>query len=326
MELKYKNLILLISLFFCQILKAQHNSGYFSQRELQQQQRERDRWMSNLQNSASQPNPSSSTPYYMKWYNNPQPEPEPEPQLTLEQERKLQEERAKADAAWRASVAAAQEAERKRQYELWLQRKNNTDLRYAEIKNTREKYAAEVQAKNAGAFALLGIVSYPLLKQSRWYFEQAFKQNPSEYAILPAISDFLNHPFPDSQDSSMRVIKLAEISSHSSYVPFKLYSCAILQKAFDKLKLNPASNSRDRAISYANKIVDQCVDSLPEKYRNSESYKFLISSAVHLYPGSRSFWENTNDGLDVTKLKEKFAVMPEIGLPQDYLQDEKILN
>jgi hypothetical protein len=326
MELNFKNIFTLMLLSAANV-SAQHNSGYFSQRELQQQQAESNRWMSNLQNSVYQPNPSSTQPYYKNWNLNAQPDsgPEPETQLSLEQQRNYEEQRLKRIAEYEAQQQAAKKAEAERLYKLWLVKKNKTDEKRNEINSTREKFKEQIAAKNAGAYALLGVVSYPLLKQSRWYFEQAFKQNPGEYAILPALADYINSPYPGLQNRNMRVLKLAEISSNSSYLPFKLYSCALMMIAANNLVPLDSAASK-RADAYAQRLADNCVANLPATHRNSESLKYLITAPVHLYPGSRAFWEDTNDGLDVEKLKSKFAVLPVIGNPADYLQDEEFLK
>ena len=298
---------------------AQYNP-YFSQQENIQMQRERDRWMSNLEDYARQPNSrfSSSSSQFDAYLRN------LESQIQAEKEAKQQEEETRQQALW-AKWAQESELQRQRQAEAdriayekrMAELERNTSQQKSVIFQFREKYKEQLAQNNPQALALLGVVSYPILPVSKKYFEKAFQQNPTEYAVLVAVSDFLNNPFPEYQNEFFRVIKLAELASQEGYLPFRMYSCVLIQKSLQKIKEQQVT---EKALAYAEKRLKKCLDGLPTEYRESASYKLLIDSQLHFQPATRDFWKDTQEGLNAEALKNKLSSLPFLGSPDDFFQ------
>lgn len=299
---------------------AQYNS-YFSHQENVQMQRARDQWMSNLEDYARQPNARSNSAAsnqfnaYLKNL---------EERARAEKEAAEYAEQQSLEIQWKkweedAAVARARKAEQDRiAYEKRMaELEKNTTSQKNVIFQFREKYKAELKQNNPQALTLLGIVSYPILPISRDYFEKAFHQNPTEYAVLVAVSDYLNNPFPEYQNEYFRVIKLAELSSKEGYLPFRMYSCVLIQKSLNKIKEQQVTT---RALAYAEKRLKNCLDGLPSDYQTSASFKILVESKIHFQPATRDFWKDTNEGLNTEALKAKLATMPFLGNPDDFFQ------
>ena len=284
-------------------------------------QRERDRWMSNLEDYARQSNTkfSSSNSQFDSYLRN------LEAQSRAEQQQQEAAEQQRLETLWKNwERNAAIERERKAEADRIAYQKRmeeltrNTDQHKSIIKQYRDRYKEQLGQNNPQALALMGIISYPILPISRMYLEKAFQQNPTEYAVLVAVSDFLNNPFPDYQNEYFRVIKLAELSSKEGYLPFRFYSCVLIQKSLEKIK---TQNVTQRALAYAEKRLNMCLSGLPMEYQKSPSYQLLVSAQTHFQPATRDFWKDTNEGLNSAVLKEKIESMPFLGSPADFFQN-----
>lgn len=310
---------LLPILILIPIISYSQQNPYFSKQENIQMQRERDRWMSNLEDYSRQPNVKySRNAQFESYLKNLDSQIEEEKNAREAVEQKSSEE---TWARWERN-SAERERRESEQARISYQKRvdeitRNTEMQRQVVNQAREKLRDQLKANDSRALALLGIISYPVLTVSRDYIEKAFRLNPGEYAPLVAVSDYLNNPYPDTQNEYFRVIKIAELSSKEGYMPFRFYSCVLIKKSLDQIL---KQNVTKKATEYAQKRFNQCMESLPAEYRNSPSFDLLVKAQTHFQPATHDFWTDTNEGLNVEAIKAKIQKMPFLGNPLDFYQ------